>query len=71
MNRLIVVIVVMLFAMDLFTLGVMEKWKRRPAPPDLSGRVTALEKELAQAQADIGELKQEMQLVERRGQPPD
>ena len=40
-------------------------------PPDLTPRVAQLEKDLAQAQQDIGELKQEMALVQRRGQPAD
>jgi len=71
MNRVLALIVAMLVAVDIYTLGVMEAWRRRPAPPDLTPRVAQLEKDLAQAQSDIGEMKQELLLVERRGQGAD
>ena len=58
-------------AADLFTLGVLQQWRTRPAAPDLTPRVAQLEKDLAQAQQDIGELKQEVALLARHGQPDD
>jgi hypothetical protein len=71
MNRALPLIVAMLVAVDIYTLSVMQAWRSRPQPPDLTPRVAQLEKDLSQAQADIGDLKQQMLLVERRGQPPD
>jgi len=71
MNRLIPLIVAVLVAVDIFTLGVLQKWRSQPPPPDLTPRVAQLEKDLSQAQQDIGELKQEMALVQRHGQPGD
>lgn len=71
MNRLLALIVVVLLAVDIFTLGLIEKWRSQPPPPDLTSRVALLERDLAQAQQDIGELKQEMALLARRGQPAD
>jgi len=71
MNRLLGLLVVVLLAADLFTLGVLQKLRSQPAAPDLTPRVLQLEKDLAQAQQDIGELKQEMALLARHGQPAD
>jgi len=71
MNRLLALIVAVLLAGDIYTLALLEKWRSRPAPPDLTPRVAQLEKDLSQAQQDIGELKQEMAIVTRRGQPAD
>jgi hypothetical protein len=63
--------VVMLMAVDLVTLGAVEKLSRRPTAPDLTPRVTQLEADVAQAQQDVGEMKQELALLARRGQPTD
>jgi hypothetical protein len=71
MNRLLPLIVALLVVVDVYTLGVLQKWRSQPAPPDLTPRVAQLETQLAQAQQDIGELKQEIALLERRGQPAD
>jgi hypothetical protein len=71
MNRLLPLIVAVLVVVDVFTLGALQKWRSQPTPPDLTPRVAQLEKDLLQAQQDIGELKQEMALVQRRGQPAD
>jgi len=71
MNRLLPIIVVALVAADVFTLSAVEKLRSQPAPPDMTVRVTQLEKDLSQAQQDIGELKQEMALIQRRGQSAD
>ncbi len=71
MNRLLPLIVGLLVVVDIFTLGVLEKWRSRPVPPDLTPRVAQLETDLTQAQQDIGELKQEVLLLQRRGQPND
>jgi hypothetical protein len=71
MNRLLALIVAVLVVADVFTLGALEKLRSRPAPPDLTARVAQLEKDLSQDQRDIGELKQEMALLQRRGQPND
>jgi hypothetical protein len=71
MNRLIPLIVALLVVADGFTLSVLQKWRTQPRPPDLTPRVAQLEKDLSQAQQDIGELKQEMALVQHRGQPAD
>jgi len=68
MNRLLALIVVVLLAVDVFTLAVLQKWRSQPAAPDLTPRVAQLEKDLSQAQQDIGELKQEMAIVVRHGQ---
>ena len=71
MNRLLPLVVALLVVTDVFTLGVLEKWRSRPVAPDLTPRVNQLETDLAQAQQDIGELKQEMALIQHRGQPSD
>ena len=71
MNRLLTLLVAILFAADLFTLAVVEQLRSRPAPPDLTPRVVQLEKGLSQAQQDIGELKQQLALLSHRGQPSD
>jgi len=71
MNRLLPLIVAVLVVVDVFTLGVLQKWRSQPPPPDLTPRVTQLEKDLSQAQQDIGELKQEVALLQRHGQPND
>ncbi|MGA3172563.1 MAG: hypothetical protein ABSE62_16295 [Chthoniobacteraceae bacterium] len=71
MNRLLPLIVAVLAALDIVTLTAVEKLAHRPAPPDLTPRVAQLETELSQAQQDIGELKQEVQLLQRRGQAAD
>jgi hypothetical protein len=71
MNRLLLLLVVLLFAVDAITLDVVEKWGSRPQPPDLTPRVAQLEKDVAQSQQDIGELKQEVALLARHGQPSD
>jgi len=71
MNRLLPIIVALLVVADFFTLSLLEKMRSRPAPPDLTPRVQQLETDLVQAQQDIGELKQEMQMIQRRGQAAD
>jgi hypothetical protein len=71
MNRLLALLVIVLMGVDLVTLTAVQKWHHQPAPPDLSARVAQLETDLAQAQQDIGELKQEMAIVQRHGQPAD
>jgi hypothetical protein len=71
MNRLLPLIVAMLVLVDVFTLGILENWRSRPVPPDLTPRVAQLETDLSQAQQDIGELKQEVLLLQHRGQPND
>ena len=71
MNRLLALMVIVLMAVDLITLTAVEKLSHRPPPPDLTPRVAQLEKDLSRAQQDIGELKQEMALVLRHGQPND
>ncbi len=71
MNRLLALAVAVLLAVDLVTLAAVQRWRGQPPPPDLTPRVDQLEKDLAQAQQDIGELKQEMALVARHGQPAD
>ena len=71
MNRLLGLIVVVLLAADVFTLGVLQKLRSRPPASDLTPRVVQLEKDLGQAQQDIGELKQEVALLARRGQAAD
>lgn len=71
MNRLLVFLVAVLLGADVVTLTAVQKWRSRPAPPDLTPRVDQMEKDLAQAQQDIGELKQEVALLARRGQPAD
>jgi hypothetical protein len=68
MNRLLAFLVVVLLAVDAITLTAVEKWRSRPIPPDLTPRVAQLEADLSQAQQDIGELKQEMAIVQRHGQ---
>lgn len=68
MNRLLAVIVAMLVLADIVTLSAVERWRSQPAPPDLTPRVAQLEKDLSQAQQDIGELKQEIAIVQRHGQ---
>jgi hypothetical protein len=67
MNRLLALLVVVLLAVDLVTLSAIQKWHRQPPPPDLTARVAQLEKDEAQSQQDIGELKQEVQLLARHG----
>jgi hypothetical protein len=64
-------LVVILLAADAVTLTAVEKWRSQPAPPDLTPRVDQMEKDLSQAQQDIGELKQEVALLARHGQPND
>jgi cell division protein FtsL len=71
MNRLLSLIVAVLVVADVFTLSALQRLRSQPAPPDLTARVTQLEKDLSQAQQEIGELKQEMALVQRRGQPAE
>jgi hypothetical protein len=71
MNRLLPIIVGLLVVTDIFTLSLLQDWRSRPAAPDLTPRVVQLEKDLAQAQQDIGELKQQILLLNRRGQPAD
>jgi len=68
MNRLLAVMVIVLLAVDVLTLSAIERWRSQPPPPDLTPRVAQLEKDLTQAQQDIGELKQEMAIVARHGQ---
>lgn len=68
MNRLLPLIVAVLVAVDVYTLAVLEEWRSQPVAPDLTPRVAQLEKDLSQAQQDIGELKQEMAIVARHGQ---
>lgn len=67
MNRLLPPIVFLLVIADVLILGTLEKMHSQPPPPDLTPRVAQLEKDLSQAQQDIGELKQEMQIVQRHG----
>jgi hypothetical protein len=71
MNRLLVSMVAVLLAVDMVTLTAVERWRNQPAAPDLTPRVVQLEKDLSQAQQDIGEMKQEMALLAHRGQPND
>jgi len=71
MNRLLALTVALLLAVDILTLTAVQRWRSQPPPPDLTPRVAQLEKDLSQAQQDIGELKQEMALVARHGQPSD
>jgi hypothetical protein len=71
MNRLLALLVTILIAADILTLTAVQQWRTQPPPPDLTPRVAQLEKDLSQAQQDIGELKQEMALVLRHGQPND
>ena len=71
MNRLLTLMVIVLMAVDLVTLTAVERISRRPVPPDLTPRVTQLETDLAQAQQDIGEMKQELAIMARRGQAAD
>jgi len=68
MNRLLALLVAVLLAVDLVTLTAVEKWRSQPRAPDLTPRVAQLEGEVAQGQQDIGELKQEVALLARRGQ---
>ena len=68
MNRLLALLVAILVAVDLITLTAIQKWRRQPQPPDLTTRVAQLEKDEAQSQQDIGELKQEVLLLARHGQ---
>ncbi len=67
MNRLLAFLVAVLLAADILTMSVVEKWRSQPPPPDLTPRVAQLEHDLGQAQQDIGELKQEMAIVQRHG----
>ncbi len=71
MNRLLAFLVAILLVVDILTLTTVQEGRRRPVPPDLAPRVAQLEKDLARAQQEIGELKQEMALVARHGQPAD
>jgi hypothetical protein len=71
MNRLLAFMVIVLMAVDVITLSAVEKLSRRPQPPDLTARVDQLDKDLSQAQQDIGEMKQEMALMAHRGQAAD
>ena len=71
MNRLLAFLVALLLAVDVVTLTAVQKWHSRPPAPDLTPRVAQLETDLSQAQQDIGELKQEVALLQRRGQPSD
>lgn len=64
-------VVALLVLADFFTVDAVEKLRNRPVPADLTPRVKQLETDLAQAQQDIGELKQEMQILQRRGQAAD
>jgi hypothetical protein len=68
MNRLLALLVVVLVAVDVVTLTAIQKWHNQPQPPDLTARVAQLEKDDAQSQQDIGELKQEVLLLARHGQ---
>ena len=63
--------VALLMAVDVVTLAAVQRMRSQPAAPDLTPRVAQLEHDLSQAQQDIGELKQEMALVARHGQPTD
>ena len=71
MNRLLLFMVVLLMAVDVVTLAAVQRMRSQPTAPDLTPRVEQLEHDLSQAQQDIGELKQEMALVARHGQPTD
>ncbi len=71
MNRLLPLIVAILAAVDVVTLAAVEKLRSRPVPPDLTPRVAQLETDLSQAQQDIGDLKQEVALLQHRGQAAD
>ena len=71
MNRLLALMVALLLAGDIVTLTSVQRWRSQPPPPDLTPRVVQLETDLSQAQQDIGELKQEVALLERHGQPGD
>ena len=67
MSRLLLLAVLLLAAADSYTLSLLQQLRARPAAPDLTPRVAQLEKDLSQAQQDIGELKQEMAIVQRHG----
>ena len=71
MNRLLALLVAILLAVDVVTLTAIQRWHSQPPPPDLTARVAQLEKDEAQSQQDIGELKQEVALLARHGQPGD
>lgn len=71
MNRFLALLVVVLLAADALTLGEIQQLRARTAPPDLTPRVAQLEKDVAQDQQDIGEMKQELAIIARRGQPSD
>jgi len=68
MNRLLTLMVIVLMAVDVVTLTAVEKLSHRPPPPDLTPRVAQLEKDLSQAQQDIGDMKQQMAIMARHGQ---
>ena len=69
MIRLLTLLVAVLVIADAITLSALHQ-RSVPAPvPNLTPRVRQLETDLAQAQQDIGELKQEVALLARRGQP--
>lgn len=70
MTRLLIVLVVALLLADAVTLVALSP-RHAAVQPDLEPRVRQLETDLAQAQQDLGELKQEMQILQRRGQPQD
>lgn len=70
MTRLLTVLVLVLLAADGLTLSAFSR-RRTEGPPDLTPRVKQLETDLAQAQQDIGELKQEVALLARHGQPDE
>jgi len=71
MTRVLPVIVALLVLADIFTLGSLQKLRTQPPPPDLTPRVDQLEKDISQAQQDIGELKQQILLLQHRGQSSD
>ena len=71
MTRVLPVIVALLVLADFFTLGSLQKLRTQPPPPDLTPRVDQLEKDISQAQQDIGELKQQILLLQHRGQSSD
>jgi hypothetical protein len=71
MNRFLALMVLLLMVADGITLSSVQRLSHRPAPPDLTPRVEQLEKDLSQAQSDIGEMKQELIMINSRGRAAD
>jgi hypothetical protein len=63
---LLAIVIAIAFPLYLYVYG-----KQNADLTAMSSRLIKTEADLTQAQADIGEMKQQMQLVLRRGQLPD